>query len=116
MAWVYLLQCKDGTLYTGSTTDLERRLREHNSSGLGAKYTAARQPVRLEQAWEVGDWSSALRLEQRIKKLRRPQKLELINDPQGIVPLAAALNLELIGVHPKTGNKQERGEESERNE
>ena len=74
MAWyVYMLRCGDGSLYTGSTTDVARRLREHQN-GTGAKYTRARPPVSLE----ASDRSAAQRREAAIKKLPRKRKLALI--------------------------------------
>ena len=71
MAWyVYILRCGDGTLYTGITDDVERRLAAHRS-GKGAKYTRGRGPLELE------DKSTALKREAQIKKLSRSQKLAL---------------------------------------
>jgi putative endonuclease len=78
MAWfVYILECADGTLYTGATTDPERRLGEH-SSGSGARYTASRLPVAMVHVEEASDRSAALKREHLIKKLPRGRKLELI--------------------------------------
>jgi putative endonuclease len=74
MAWtVYLARCGDGTLYTGITTDPERRLAQHNA-GSGAAYTRTRLPVTLIYREPVSDRSSALRREQAIKKLTRAEK------------------------------------------
>lgn len=81
--WVYILKCADQTLYSGSTTDLKRRLKEHNA-GKGAKYTRSRTPVALMQAWQVVSWSQALRLEAGLKKCPRTLKEELIRDPHTI--------------------------------
>lgn len=81
--WVYILRCADQTLYSGSTTDLKRRLLEHNE-GKGAKYTRSRKPVELMQAWKVASWSQALRLESGLKKCPRLFKEELIKDPEAI--------------------------------
>ena len=78
MAWyVYMLRCGDGSLYTGSTTDVERRLREHQG-GTGARYTRSRPPVTLAYAEEAPDRSAAQRREAALKKLPRAQKLKLI--------------------------------------
>ena len=78
MGWyVYMLRCGDGSLYTGSTTDVERRLREHQG-GTGARYTRSRPPVTLAYAEEAPDRSAAQRREAAIKKLPRAQKLKLI--------------------------------------
>ncbi len=76
---VYILTCSDGSLYTGITTDVERRLYEHNNTSRGAKYTRSRRPVILAAMWPADDRSTALREEARIKKLTRKQKLELIH-------------------------------------
>jgi putative endonuclease len=75
---VYILTCADGSLYIGITTDVERRLHEHNCTSRGAKYTRSRRPVKLAASWPVDDRSAALREEARIKRLTRKQKLELI--------------------------------------
>mgnify|MGYP000154670910 CR=1 FL=1 len=78
MAWyVYMLRCGDGSLYTGSTTDVERRLRGHQG-GTGARDTRSRPPVTLAYAEEAPDRSAAQRREAAIKKLSRAQKLKLI--------------------------------------
>lgn len=77
MYYVYILQCADGTLYTGSTNDPQRRLKVHNS-GKGAKYTRSRLPVKLVYQEEQESWNAALRREAAIKKLTRAQKKTLI--------------------------------------
>ena len=79
MWYVYILECSDGTLYTGITTDLDKRLKTHNN-GKGAKYTRVRLPVVLKVSFEVEDRSSASKEEYRIKQLTRKEKLELINE------------------------------------
>lgn len=76
-AFVYMLRCKDGSLYTGWTNDLEHRLAMH-SSGRGAKYTRGRGPLELVYREELPDKEAALRRECAIKKLRREQKLALL--------------------------------------
>ena len=77
--YVYILKCSDTTLYTGITTDIKRRVQEHNSSEKGAKYTKLRRPVELVYSEEAEDRSSASKREYVIKKLTRNEKLELIN-------------------------------------
>lgn len=77
MYYVYLLRCADGTLYTGFTNDLARRLAAHNA-GKGAKYTRGRRPVELVYWESFSNKSSALRREYAIKQLPRRQKLTLI--------------------------------------
>ncbi len=71
------MECFDGTLYTGITTDINRRLNQHNS-GKGAKYTSIRRPVKLMSISEVGDRSDASKEEYRIKQLTRKEKIEYI--------------------------------------
>lgn len=75
--FVYMLRCGDGSLYTGSTTDLSRRLAAHRS-GHGAKYTRGRLPLELVYWEEMPDWPSALRREAAIKRLTRSKKLALL--------------------------------------
>jgi predicted GIY-YIG superfamily endonuclease len=75
---VYILQCGDGSLYTGITDDLERRFRAHEA-GKGAKYTRGRGPLKLCYREEMPDKGSALRREAELKRLRRSRKLDLIH-------------------------------------
>ena len=77
--YVYILECSDSTLYTGITTDIDRRVDEHNNSDKGAKYTKLRRPVTLVYREEAEDRSSASKREYAIKKLSRKAKLELID-------------------------------------
>ena len=76
-AWVYLLRCRDGSLYTGWTVDLERRLARHRA-GTASRYTASRLPVELALALPMADRTAARREEARIKRLARPAKLALV--------------------------------------
>ncbi|MBU1018302.1 GIY-YIG nuclease family protein [Patescibacteria group bacterium] len=78
MYYLYILKCADKTLYTGITVDLERRIKEHNDSKLGSKYTRAHRPVKLIYSKEFRNRSSASKEESRIKSLSRKEKLELI--------------------------------------
>ena len=83
MAWyVYILRCGDGSLYTGCTDNVPRRLTAHQS-GKGAKYTRSRPPVSLVYQEKVPDKPAALRREAAIKRLTRPQKLKLIEGKDG---------------------------------
>lgn len=77
--FVYILRCGDDTLYTGSTDNIERRLAVHQS-GKGAKYTRSRGPLTLVYHEQLPDKSAALKREAAIKKLTRPQKLQLIKE------------------------------------
>lgn len=76
--FVYILECNDGSLYTGITKDIEKRVNEHNSSQKGAKYTKARRPVKLVYSESSESRSSASKREYEIKKLSRKNKLLLI--------------------------------------
>lgn len=78
MWYVYIVECSDGTLYTGITTDVDRRIKEHNTSRKGAKYTRSRRPVRLVFAEKRHSRSDASVSEARIKTLARADKLKLI--------------------------------------
>jgi putative endonuclease len=77
--FTYILECADNTLYTGWTTDVAKRVEAHNK-GKGAKYTRTRGPVRLLASWCFDSKSEAMRWEWFIKRLPRPQKLQLIRD------------------------------------
>lgn len=77
---LYILQCADGTLYTGITTDIGRRVVEHNFSHLGAKYTRGRRPVVLVFSKPFANRSLATQEEARIKKLTRDGKRRLIQE------------------------------------
>jgi putative endonuclease len=80
--YVYILECADKTLYTGCTVNIEKRIREHNNSGAGARYTRGRRPVKLIYVEIYSSPSKALKREAEIKKLSRAQKLLLINGKQ----------------------------------
>ncbi|MDD2620927.1 MAG: GIY-YIG nuclease family protein [Syntrophomonadaceae bacterium] len=82
MIFVYILQCSDGSYYTGYTTDIKRRLQEHNE-GLGSKYTRGRRPVKCVYHEEMASKSDALKRELNIKKLNRSQKERLIQANPG---------------------------------
>lgn len=75
--WIYILKCKDESLYTGITTDLERRFDQHNK-GTASRYTRTRTPVKMVYTEMVNDKSSALKREYAIKQLTRAEKLDLI--------------------------------------
>jgi len=78
LGWVvYVLRCRTGHLYTGCTTDIERRVREHNS-GTGSKFTRSRLPVTLVYKEELASRSEALRRERAIKAMRASDKLLLV--------------------------------------
>ncbi|MCR5702855.1 MAG: GIY-YIG nuclease family protein [Lachnospiraceae bacterium] len=78
-SYTYIVECADGTLYTGWTTDVEKRVTTHNE-GKGAKYTRARLPVRLVYYEIHGNKSDAMKREAAIKKLTREDKFKLIEE------------------------------------
>lgn len=80
--YTYIVKCSDNTLYTGVTTDLERRVNEHNNSDKGAKYTKTRRPVKLVYNETHTDRSSSSKRESEIKKLSRIDKLKIINETE----------------------------------
>ena len=89
---LYILECADGTYYTGIATDVDRRIAEHNgigAKGKGARYTASRRPVRLVYRSEHASRSAALKAELGVKRLSRDQKQRLIAAAD-VRPAAAA--------------------------
>ena len=79
MYFLYILKCADGTLYTGITVNLKRRVGEHNSSKKGAKYTRARRPVKLVYSKKFKNRSLATKAEAWVKNLPRKTKLDIIS-------------------------------------
>jgi putative endonuclease len=80
MYYLYILKCADKTLYTGICVDMNRRLQEHNTSKLGAKYTRSRRPVKLVYCKKYRTRSTASKAEARVKKLSRQAKIQLIEN------------------------------------
>jgi putative endonuclease len=78
MYYIYILKCSDGTLYTGSTNDLKKRLHTHNTGKAGAKYTKARRPVEMIYSEKFRTKSMALKREWEIKGMKKGEKLDLI--------------------------------------
>lgn len=76
--FTYILECADGTLYTGFTTDIARRLKEHNTSKSGAHYTKIRRPVTLKYSEEFATSSEAKKREAELKSWTRKEKMKLI--------------------------------------
>ena len=86
-SFVYLLRCRDGSLYCGWTNNLERRLKAHQA-GKGSKYTRSRLPVEMIWWASCEDRSQAMRAEARIKRMKKQQKLQLAETPPGLKWLA----------------------------
>ena len=78
--WTYIVECSDKTLYTGISTDVNRRVLEHNTSKKGAKYTKTRRPVKLKYKEEFNNRSDASKRECEIKKLSKKEKINLLNN------------------------------------
>ena len=81
MFYTYIVECSNGTLYTGWTNDIDARLKRHND-GTASKYTRAHLPVALAACWEFGSKSEAMKFEWEIKQLPRPEKINLIKQRQ----------------------------------
>jgi putative endonuclease len=79
---IYMVRCSDGTLYTGITNDLKKRIEAHNSGKDGARYTRSRRPVKLVYSEQVESKSAAAKLEYQLKKLPRLKKIRLIKDKE----------------------------------
>ena len=88
MAWMYILECIDGSYYTGSTKDLERRLNEHQE-GKGANYTSRRLPVKLVYSEEYERVADAFYREKQVQGWRRAKKEALINGSPELLPALA---------------------------
>jgi predicted GIY-YIG superfamily endonuclease len=99
--WVYVLRCGDGTLYTGATTDVARRLAVHQA-GRGARYTRGRGPLIVIAVRRCRDKEIALRIEHAVKRLSRADKLALATAPQRLVAIARA-------AHRKRARASQRG-------
>ena len=87
---LYIIECADGTLYTGVAADVDRRLSEHTSGKRGAKYLRSRGPLTLRFQQSVGDRGRALRIEARVKKLARSKKLAIIENTLSLDELLEA--------------------------
>ena len=98
-AWVYMLRCGDGSLYTGWSTDVQRRLARHRA-GTASRYTASRLPVELVLARAMADRGAAMREEARIKRLDRRSKLALIASETPPERLREGLGVVAGGVAP----------------
>jgi putative endonuclease len=93
--WVYILECENGSYYTGYTTDLTRRFQEHLQGTAKCKYTRAFKPIKIAQSWQItGSKADAMKVEREIKKLSRAQKIKLIKEAQAAnSPDLYALNI-----------------------
>ena len=90
MYYVYVLECRDGSLYAGMTNDLRRRMALH-TAGKGAKYTRSHPPCGLAGLWRCDDKAAAARLEYAFKTLHREKKLALLSAPERVTEAFPAL-------------------------
>lgn len=86
MYYTYIIRCKDNSLYTGYTTDINRRMREH-TTGINSKYTKSRGFLKLEVYFVCQSKSDAMKLEYKIKKKSRYQKLNIIESPEEFIQI-----------------------------
>ena len=108
---VYILECGDGTLYTGITDDLERRLRAH-SQGKGAKYTRGRGPLILRYREEMPDKGAALKREHAIKRMKKSEKVLIICEKQREAASLLAISQDVAyNVDEKVSSGHKNGEE-----
>lgn len=104
---IYIVQCSDGSLYTGISTDIKRRLREHNT-GRGAKYTKSRGPVSLLVQFTGFNKSEALKNEYKIKQLSRAQKFQIVKLAGDVEQLKQFLDHTYQGPYRATRNRRAR--------
>ena len=91
--WLYVVRCSDDSLYTGVSTDVTRRIGQHNS-GKGAKYTASRRPVVLQAQWLIGNRSQALKAEYAFKRLPKVAKERCIRERLQATDILKLLKME----------------------
>lgn len=95
MYYIYMLRCESDLLYTGITTDVERRFKEHKDGNKGAKYTKAHKPLGVEAVWETESKIAAAKLEYKIKQLSKAEKEDLIANGAAVLTMKDK-NCELI--------------------
>ena len=89
--FIYIIETKSGSLYTGITTDVERRFNQHQS-GKGSKYLRGKEPLTLKLSFPIGNRSSASQVEYRVKQLPKKDKVALIKQPKTILELLPESN------------------------
>lgn len=99
MYYIYILRCSDNSLYTGITTDISRRIKEHTQKNQkGAKYTKSHEVISLEALWSTFKKSNALKLEYRIKRLTKPQKEKLILNEDYFLELISDIDAQFVRI------------------
>jgi len=111
MAWVYILECSDGSYYVGSTKDLQRRIWEHNE-GIGAKYTARRRPVKVVYAAEFQSIAEAYEREKQLQGWGRAKREALIRGDYDALPELARKDFEKYRARRAWHNQSSAGENS----
>ncbi len=109
MYFIYILECSDGTLYTGSTNDLEKRIHAHNHLKSGAHYTKIRRPVILKYSESCNTYTQARNREREIKQLTRKEKFDIIkriNNPINLKTMAKGNNSQKKDVKKPKKNKK----------
>ncbi len=112
MAWMYILECSDGSYYVGSTTDLERRIWEHNE-GLGGKYTARRRPVKLAYAAEFTSIAETYEREKQVQGWGRAKREALIRGDYDALPELARKDFESYRVRRYLQQAEHNGTEED---
>lgn len=108
--WIYILECDGGSYYTGYTSNLVRRYRQHVEGTAGVKYTRSNRPVRIAQCWRLfGAVGTALKVESLIKRRGRKTKLSLVEDPTRLCAMAS----EALGKRTRIYTMDPRAVESE---
>ncbi len=108
--WIYILQCENGSYYTGYTNDLDKRFQQHMNGSAGAKYTRSFKPKRIAQSWKLkGTKGTALKIEHMIKGMDRKTKDLIVEDPdklKDIINDKLSLNVNLISFNPEIGERE----------
>ncbi|HEY9788928.1 MAG TPA: GIY-YIG nuclease family protein [Candidatus Obscuribacterales bacterium] len=97
--FAYIVECADGSLYTGWTDDIERRIAAHNA-GKGARYTRSRLPVRLLNHWQFGSKGEAMSFEWHVKQMSRKEKLDLVAGCSAPSHIACRINPPRLSLQP----------------
>lgn len=88
ITYIYIVECEDHSFYTGITTDVKRRMKEHyQQKGKGAKYTHSHKIREIKMVWEAETYASAARLEYAIKQLKREEKQKLVLNPEEVTKI-----------------------------
>ncbi|MBP7605108.1 MAG: GIY-YIG nuclease family protein [Spirochaetes bacterium] len=106
--YIYMLECGNGALYTGYTTDIDRRVREHLGGNRRAKFTAGFRPVRTAACWKLrGTRSDALKVEAFIKRMSRAEKDGLVTNPERLGTLVKEITAARVSVHTASTGEEE---------